>query len=284
MQDKKTIITTYQPDNSLKTGYLSIFDQIFKEIIKNRWLTWQLFKRDFLTMYKQSFIGILWTLILPAVSIVTFLILNKSGIFNIGQMQMPYPIYAICGIAYWQIFACGLINGVNSLVKAGPMIVKINFSKKSLVIAATAQSLVSFVIQIIILIFLLMFYGIRPPLTIVLFPLLALPVFLFTLGFSFVMSLLNGIMRDVGNIISILMSFLFFLTPVLYLKPQWGILADLSRINPLYHLVAGARELIITGAIESPMGIIVSTVIALGVFIISIVIFHMTETRVAERI
>jgi hypothetical protein len=51
----KTIITTYEPDNSLKKGYLAIFGEIFNELKKNRWLTYQLFKRDFLTIYKQSY-------------------------------------------------------------------------------------------------------------------------------------------------------------------------------------------------------------------------------------
>ena len=53
-------IITYEPDNSLKKGYFSIFSEIFNEIKDNRWLTWQLFKRDFLALYKQSFFGVFW--------------------------------------------------------------------------------------------------------------------------------------------------------------------------------------------------------------------------------
>jgi len=135
------IITTYEPDNSLKKGYLSIFSEIFNEIKKNRWLTYQLFKRDFFAIYKQSFIGILWALIIPLVSVGTFIILYRSGIFTIGDINVPYPIYAILGMAFWQLFSTGLVAASNSLVKAGSMIVKINFSKKALVIASTGQSL-----------------------------------------------------------------------------------------------------------------------------------------------
>ncbi len=140
------IITTYEPDNSLKKGYLSIVSEIFNELKKNRWLTYQLFKRDFFAVYKQSFVGILWALIIPLVSVGTFIILNRSGIFTIGDIDVPYPIYAILGMAFWQLFSTGLIASSNSLVKAGSMIVKINFSKKALVIASTGQSLISFLI------------------------------------------------------------------------------------------------------------------------------------------
>ena len=137
----KTVIT-YEPDNSLKKGYLSIFGEIFHELKNNRWLTFQLFKRDFFAMYKQSFIGILWAVIIPIISVGTFIILNRSGVFTIGDIDVPYPIFAILGMAFWQLFSTGLIASSSSLVKAGQMIAKINFSKKSLVLASLGQSIV----------------------------------------------------------------------------------------------------------------------------------------------
>ena len=142
-----TQMITYEPDNSLKKGYLSIFSEIRNEFKVSKWLTYQLFKRDFFAIYKQSFIGILWALIIPLVSVGTFVVLNSSGVFNIGDIDVPYPIYAILGMAFWQLFASGLVACSNSLVKAGSMIAKINFSKKALVIAATGQSIVAFMIQ-----------------------------------------------------------------------------------------------------------------------------------------
>ncbi|GAI82232.1 unnamed protein product, partial [marine sediment metagenome] len=101
------IIKTYEPDNSLKKGYFSIFKEIFSEIRKNRWLTYQLFKRDFFAMYKQSFFGVFWALIIPLVSVGTFIILNQSGIFTFGDIEVPYPIYAVLGMAFWQLFSTG---------------------------------------------------------------------------------------------------------------------------------------------------------------------------------
>jgi len=142
-------ITTYEPDNSLKKGYISLFREIFNEVKNNKWLTYQLFKRDFIAVYKQSFIGILWVLLVPLVSVGTFIVLNQSGIFNIGEIDVPYPIYALLGMAFWQLFATGVVACSNSLVSAGAMLTKINFSKKSLVIASTGRSIVTFLIQFV---------------------------------------------------------------------------------------------------------------------------------------
>jgi lipopolysaccharide transport system permease protein len=278
------IITTYEPDNSLKKGYLSIFREIYDEFIKNKWLTYQLFKRDFFALYKQSFIGVLWAFIIPLVSVGTFILLNRSGIFSIGDINVPYPIYAILGMAFWQLFSTGLITSSNSLVKAGSMITKINFSKKSLVISSAGQSIVSFLIQLTLVIILFIYYKIAPSTAILLIPLFMIPIMLLTIGLGFIFSLLNGIVRDIGNILSILMTFLMFLTPILYAKPSTGLLSRITNYNPLYYLTSVPRELVLTGAITEWKGFLISSVISIFIFITCLIVFHLTETRVAERI
>lgn len=278
------IITTYEPDNSLKKGYLSIFGEIFNELKKNRWLTYQLFKRDFLTIYKQSFIGVLWAVIIPLVSIGTFIILNRSGVFTIGDINIPYPVYAILGMAFWQLFSAGLIASSNSLVKAGPMIAKINFSKKSLVIASTGQSMVSFLIQFVLAGILFVYYGVIPNTAILLVPILIIPIILLTLGFGFILSLLNGVVRDIGNILPIFMTFLMFLTPVLYAKSTTGILVYITTYNPLYYLVSVPRDLLLMGTAPEWGGFLITSIISVIVFTICLIVFHLTETRVTERI
>jgi lipopolysaccharide transport system permease protein len=277
-------ITTYEQDNSIKKGYFCIFMEIFNDLKKNRWLTYQLFKRDFVTAYKQSFMGILWALILPLISVGTFIILNSSGIFIIGDINVPYPIYAMLGMAFWQLFSTGLLASSNSLVAAGTMITKINFSKKSLVIAALGRSIISFLIQFILVALLFVCYGIVPNAAIVLLPIVIIPILLLTLGLGFILSLVNGVVRDIGNIVGVVLTFLMFLTPILYAKPIIGILVSATTYNPLYYLVSAPRDLILTGTISELCGFFVTSIISIIIFIACLIIFHLTETRVAERI
>ena len=277
-------ITTYEPDNSLKKGYLSIFIEIFNELKKNRWLTYQLFKRDFLAAYKQSLMGIFWALILPLISVGAFIILNRSGIFSIGDIKAPYPIYAILGMAFWQLFSGGLLASSNSLVAAGTMLTKINFSRKSLVIASMGRPFVSFLVQLVLVVFLFAYYRFMPSMSIFLLPLIIIPIILLTLGVGLILSLVNGVVRDIGNILGVLLTFLMFLTPVLYAKPTIGILADATNYNPLYYLVSAPRDFILTGRIPELGGFFMTIIISIIAFIVCLVIFHLTETRVAERI
>lgn len=287
MEHKSDAITTYEPDNSIKKGYLPIFREIFLEFKQNRWLTYQLFKRDFLTLYKQSFMGILWVFVFPLVSVGTFVILKHSGVFTVGEINVPYPIYAILGVAFWQLFAAGLIATSNSLVKAGSMIVKINFSKKSLVLASFGQAIISFLIQMILFSLLFLYYRLRPSIIILFLPLLVLPIIFLSLGLGFILSLLNGIFRDIANALSILLTFFMFLTPVLYVRPATGVLFHLTNYNILYYLVCVPRNILLTGIMNSSSdwnGFFISTIISFIFFIICLLVFHLTETRVTERI
>ena len=277
-------VATYEPDNSLKQGYLSIGNEIISEFITNRWLMWQLFKRDFFSMYKQSFIGVFWIILLPIVNVATLLMLSQSGILNIGEISVPYPLFAILGMAYWQIFSTGLLNCANSLSSAGDMIKRINFSRKSIVVAAMGKSIVAFLIQLLLVVVLFIFYRIVPHPGIMLLPFAILPLVLLTLGLGLIVALLNAIVRDIGSLLSVGLTLFMYLTPVLYAKPKAGLLAGLIQYNPLYYYIAAARDLALSGQIFELSGFLYSALFSIAVFILSLLIFHLTETRITERI
>jgi len=277
-------ITTYEPDNSLKKGYFAVYGEIAKDLTANRWLTWQLFKRDFLSIYKQSAVGIWWAFILPFVSVGTFIVLNRAGIFSIGEINVPYPLYAILGMAFWQLFSTGLVAASNSLVNAGDLIVKINFSRKSLVLASTGKAIISFIAQMFLVIILLFAYHYLPSAYILIFPLFLIPILLLMLGLGFILALFNSIVRDITNVISILLTFLLFLTPILYANPQAGLLGKITACNPLYYLVTVPRDIIIKGQTSNWAGFWISAAASLVIFLFCLVIFHLTETRAAERV
>ncbi len=275
---------TYEPDNSLKKGYLAIFKEIYSELKWNKWLTYQLFKRNFLGMYKQSFVGVFWAFLVPFISVGTFIILNRAGILNVGEIGVPYPIFALLGLAIWQIFSTGLVASANSLAAAGSMITKINFSKKSLVIATMGKPIITLILQLALVGILFAVYGILPHKEIFLVPLVLIPILLFTIGLGFILSLFNAFVKDVGNGLSVIITFSMFLTPVLYAKPRTGFLMHLTRINPMYYFISGARDLVLEGSMSEPRGFLFATIASIAIFTVCLFVFHLTETRITERI
>ena len=275
---------TYEPDNSIKKGYLSVFSEILNDLWSNRWLTSQLFKRSFLAAYKQSFLGIFWAVLVPVISVGTFILLKSAGIFISSGINVPYPIYAVLGLAIWQIFSIGIIASSNSLIFAGNMVTKINFSKKSLVLASAAQSLIPFIVQFVLVLGLSWYYGFKPSAMTFFYPLLILPIMFLTFGLGLILSLLNGIFRDIGNAVSMGITFLLFLTPVFYPAAQHGLLSKVTAYNPLYFLIAVPRDMFLYGESASFNGYVLASIFSVFVFVFCLVAFHLTETRVTERI
>lgn len=277
-------VVTYEPDNVLRKGYRSLWREVFAELVDNRWLTTQLFRRNFVAAYKQSFVGIAWVFILPLVNVAVFFAMSRSGVFNLGEIRVPYPLYALLGMAFWQLFATGVTSCGSSLAAAGEMIVRINFSKKALVIAALGKPLVSFLLQMLLVGFLFFVFGIVPSAGIFLLPFVLMPLVLLTLGIGLIVALANAIVRDVGGAVSVAMPLLMYLTPVLYARPNMGILNEITRLNPMYYFISAGRDLILTGAIREVSGFVCSWVMAVGVFIFSLATFHVAETRLTERV
>lgn len=276
--------TTYQPDNCLKQGFWGLYAEIFRDILRNRWLTFQIMKRDMSAMYKQSAAGLLWLIFTPLLNVGMFLILNRSGILKVGDLKVPYVIYAVLGMCSWQMFSVGLIASANSIVNAGTMISKINFSKKSLVMASMGNSLLSFLILYVVVLVLFAVYHVSPSPLIALMPLLALPMLFLSLGLGFLVSLLNAVMRDFGAMVPVMLQFVLFLTPVLYAQPKAGLMGSVTRFNPMYYLTSAPRDLAINGFTSRGEGYLISLGLSLLVFVVCISVFHLTESRVAERV
>ncbi len=277
-------VKLYQPDAQLKMGWFVIWREMFDELISSRELIWRLFVRDFLAKYKQTVLGILWALIMPLLMVGTFIFLNRAGVMNIGKTDVPYPVFALLGLSIWQLFATGLTACTNSILQGGSMVVKINFPKESLVIAALAQSIFGFLVRIGLLVVVFAIYKVIPSWSTLLLPLALIPLMLLTLGLGFLLSLLNVLMRDITYIVTLMTTFLLFLTPVLYPSPSSGFLATLNIYNPLSVLVTGARDLVIFGYMKEPSQFLSASLISLVIFLISWRIFHLVEARMAERV
>ena len=217
-------------------------------------------------------------------ALMTFMALNSAGVLSVGDIKTPYPLYALIGLLFWQIFAAGLAAATNSLTSAGQMIKKISFPMESIVFASMAQALVAFLIQTAAVFALFAYYRVAPTAYILLIPLAALPIIALTLGIGFIFSLINGITRDLEKVTGVIVNFLMLMTPVMYAKPQQGILGAASTYNPMYYLVDVPRNLLLTGTTDQLNGYVLSALAAVAIFLVSWRIFYITQTRITERV
>jgi lipopolysaccharide transport system permease protein len=273
----------YTPDQGRGWG-LSVWREMGREAILSRELIWRLFMRDFSARYRQSILGILWALILPLIAVGTFVFLNRSGLLNVSDTGVPYPVYVLLGLTIWQVFAGGLTVCSNAIVAGGSMVVKINFPKETLVVAAMGQVIFELLVRVILLAAVMIIFKVAPKWTVVFFPLVLLPLLMLTLGIGFFLSLLNVLLRDVANVVTLATTFLMFLTPVVYPLPSIGAFAALMRINPLAGLVTASRDVVVTGYLTDPAGFVWTNALAMVFFFFAWRVFHLVEPRMAERV
>jgi lipopolysaccharide transport system permease protein len=139
MTEEKII---YTPQGQFVAGQEGCFVKVLAmatEALRGRELIWRLFLRNFHGRYRQSVLGIAWAILLPFATVGVFVLMNRSGLVKINDVGVPYPLYALIGLAYWSLLSTGLTACASSLIDAGSMLTKINFPRSSLVFAAGAQ-------------------------------------------------------------------------------------------------------------------------------------------------
>jgi lipopolysaccharide transport system permease protein len=282
MTNSKNVI--YTSDKYINLGLIAGWKDMSLALFQSRELIWRLFLRDFSAKYRQSLFGVLWAVLNPVMIIGVFIFLNRSGIININETTIPYSIYALIGISFYSLFSTGLASATSSIVGAGPMVVKINFPKISLVVSSFGTAVVEFGVRFVLIAALVVYYGILPQWQALLLPLLVIPLILITLGVGFITALLAGVFRDTVHVISLFTTFFLFATPVLYPAPQAGIFADINKWNPLSHIITGCRDILITGSMNNIIDYCWSAAISLVLFLVSWRIFYLSETRIAERV
>ncbi len=280
---KHTKEVVYTPDAHLGFGW-RVWRDMARELIQSRELMWRLFLRDLSARYRQSVFGYVWAVMPAIVTVVTFTYLKGSGTLPIGETNIPYPAYVLLGMSVWQLFATGLTRTTQSLVQASAIITKINFARETLVLAAFGESIFNFMIRIVLIGVVFAWFGVVPAWTIILVPFVLIPLALMTVGFGFILSIANGVFRDIGNSLTLVLTFAMFLTPVIYPPPtQWPKVL-INYLNPVSPFIIATRDLTTKGTLSQPDGLFYVSVASLVVFLVAWRIFHLAMSRIAERI
>jgi lipopolysaccharide transport system permease protein len=282
------IIIVYTPKGPTfnnKKGPFLVTRLMGRELFASRELIWKLFVRDFSSRYRQSVLGVLWAIIMPIITVGMFVGMHRSGILTIGDVGMPYPLYALIGLTIWNLFTVGLTTCTNSVVGAGSMISKINFPKATLIFAASGQSLVEFLIRAVLIMITFIYFEVTPHWEGLLIGFLCLiPIYLTTVGIGFVLSLVTAVIRDILNVLNLGLTGFMLLTPILYPIAGDNLLARLNVWNPFNYLVNVPRDFFVRGNTEMMYEFLWITGLSLFIFYIGWKLFYLAQTKIAERI
>ncbi|MBU3553978.1 ABC transporter permease [Polynucleobacter sp. UB-Piko-W3] len=216
--------------------------QYWLEIWRFRELFFVLAKRDILVRYKQTIIGLSWSILRPLLTASIFTIVF-SNIANLqSQDGVPYFLDVFTALIPWQFFATAIAEASNSVVTNSNLITKVYFPRIIVPLSAIAVALVDFVISLAILFFIAMFYGHTLGFEILYLPFLVILLVLLSIGPILLISSLNVKYRDFRYVIPFLIQIGFYICPIGYMfsavPDHWKFLYS---VNPMVGVINGFR-------------------------------------------
>lgn len=254
-----------------------------KEIWEYRELFWTFVKRDIQVRYKQTFIGGLWAILQPFVTMVVFSFFFGT-IMNVASDGVPYPIFSYSGLILWMYFTSAVSSASGSLIGSANLITKVYFPRIIIPLSATMTGLVDYIISALLLVFLLVYFQIVPSIFIFLIPLLAVLTWLFASGIGLWLSAINVKYRDVRYAVPFFIQLGLFFTPVIYpvsIAPRFK---QLLYLNPMTGYIEAHRSLILGLNNFNWSSLLIALLISIIVFISGAFYFKSVEKYFADII
>lgn len=206
-------------------------------------LTW----RDILARYKQTTVGVAWSLLRPLVTMVAFTLVF-SRLAGLSAGDTPYPLMVYSALLPWQFFAVSLTESGLSLVNNSQLVTKVYFPRLIVPISSMAVGLVDFLVSLMVYVALMLFYRSVPDWRIVTLPLFLLLAIAATLGLGFWFSALTVKYRDFRHILPFLMQVGLYVSPVGFrsevVPEEWRLAYSL---NPMVGVIDGFRWAVLGG-------------------------------------
>ena len=239
MERKNTIV--YTPESRIRSPQKLLKD-LWEGIINGRELAWRLTVRDISAQYRQTALGLLWALIMPLASTITWIFLNGSGIISVGETALPYPVYVLTGTMLWAIFMDALNAPQQNTMASKGMLAKINFPREAIILAGIYKVLFNGGIKIGLIIISLLILGVYPDWRMIFFPLGVLSLILEGTTLGLLLTPIGLLYTDIGRGLSLAMQFLMYVTPVVFPMPTKGWVALLFKLNPITSLILTTRD------------------------------------------
>jgi homopolymeric O-antigen transport system permease protein len=272
----------YTPQSMRDQGW-HIWRTMIRRILSSRELIWQLIVRDISVRYRQSVLGYVWAILPPVVAVAIFAFLAGSRTIPISPTSLPYVVYALWSIGVWQFFAGCLSGCTNSLMNAGSLVTRLNFPREALVIAAIGQPIFDFLIRLVPLILVFVWYDVTVQWQVILLPLVLIPAILLALGLGFVLSVATLVIRDVSNVVSMVVTFGIFLTPALYPPPTSWPLSLINIVNPFSPVLIASQDLLAYGTLTTPLTLLLSCVFSTLMFFVGLCLFGLIMPRISQH-
>ena len=217
------------------------------ELYQSRHLIWKLARNDFKKRYAGSYLGAVWAMVQPVVTVAMYYVVFDviMGTGNAMVPDKPYVLFLTAGLVPWFFFNEALNNGTNALLEYNYLVKKVVFKISVLPIIKIIAATFIHVFFVLVMLVIAAIYGYYPSIYMIQLVYYSFCLFVFVLGLCYSTCAIMVFFKDIGQIISILLQIGMWATPILWdvntLSPTVQMVV---KINPLVYIVNGYRTAI----------------------------------------
>lgn len=224
-------------------------------------------KREFQSKYRNSILGVAWTIIQPLTMITVYTVIFSQ----VMQAKLPgvenvfgYSIYLCAGIITWGLFSEIVSRCQSVFIDNANLIKKLNFPRLCLPVTIVLNALVNFsIIFSLFVVFLVLTDSFPGWVIVTMLPILLIHI-LFAVGLGIIAGVLNVFFRDVGQFIGVFLQLWFWMTPIIY---PIGILPEqiqsLLQLNPMVPIMTAYQDIMVSSTMPQWSSLIPVTLLAL---------------------
>lgn len=260
---------------------------MIKTIKNNQYLLWQLVKKDIEQRYKGSVLGVLWTIIVPILMLIIYTFIF-SEIFQAKWSmdtsdKYEFALVLFCGLTAFNMVSEVMNRSANLIASNTNYVKKVIFPLELLPVVITLSALFNCVISYLILIVakLVLYHNVSATLyqSILAF----IPLIVISIGVGYILSAIAVYLKDVGNIVSVLVMVLMYMSPVFF--PLTSVpekYKGICMVNPMTYIIENFRNTMIYGVNLNWNFLLISIVIAVVIYALGYVVFMRTKEGFAD--
>lgn len=251
-----------------------------------RELMYVLAKRDITVRYRQTVVGVLWSVVRPALNVLVFTLVFGVVARLPSQEGVPYPVLVLSGLMPWTLFSTVLSDMSNSLLINAATVSKTYFPRLLVPLSTIPVNLFDFAISVVLMALLMLYYGFFPSWRIVFVPALAALTIFVASGLGVMLAALNVRYRDVRYIVPFIVSIGWLLSPVGYTPESVPEnFRFLFSLNPMVSIIDGFRWAILGKAFSTSAISVALSVLLCGALLVGgIAVFRKAEREFADVI
>ena len=271
---------TIKPGGSAREYWLDLWE--------HRQLLWILSKRDISVRYKQTLLGIAWSVIRPLATMVVMTIAFSVVAKLKPDTGVPYPLMVLGGITIWTFFANTFTQISNSITLNSNLVAKVYFPRLIMPLSAVSVGFVDFLIAFVLYLLISMVgYDYWPSSNIVFLPFFLLLTFITAFGFGLFFAAVNVRFRDIAQLIPFLVQVGIYACPIAYSSQMvagtWWYKYHL--LNPVVSLVDGFRWCLLgNNAYFDPQSLYSTVIVSTIALFISIAYFRKKESSFVDHL